>query len=397
MGKKLLMIHGGGPTAVINASLYGVLTEARKHADVEAYAAIGGTGGLLQGWIKPMSAVPHKQLELLLTTPGSAIGTSRDRLEEEEYRQMAAMLKNHGIGYVLCNGGNGTMDMCGKLHAACQAQGDDVRVMGIPKTMDNDLAVTDHSPGYGSAARYIARSVQELCADVKGLPIHVVVVEASGRNAGWVTAASALARKNPGDGPDLIYLPERPFVEEAFLQDVAKLIDQKKGVVVVASEGLRDERGQSIVPPVFQVGRSVYYGDVSAHLAGLVIQKLGYKARSEKPGLLGRSSILLQSAVDRDEARLAGEIACRAVLSGESGKMVAFRRLSTRPYQIEPFLVDIRQVMLLEKTVPDAFINPQGNHVTEAFVDWCAPLLGEDMPDMISFQDANDEEEKRPC
>lgn len=387
MRKKLLIIHGGGPTAVLNASLYGVLRQAQHSGDVEVVAAIGGTGGFLQGQLRSLSEVTPAQQSLLLTTPGSAIGTSRDALEAEHYAQMAALIRTLGIGYVLCNGGNGTMEMCGKLHAACQDARLSVPVMGIPKTMDNDLAVTDHSPGFGSAARFVARSVQEVCADVKSLPIHVVVIETNGRNAGWLTAAAALARQTQGDGPDLIYLPERPFHQEAFLTDVAALIRQKKGVVVVVSEGLKDAQGQCVVPSIFQVGRSVYYGDVSAYLAQLVIRELGYKARGEKPGLLGRASIALQSAVDRSEACLAGEVACRAALAGESGKMVAFRRLSTEPYLIEPFLVPIEQVMLTERTLPPEYINARGNQVTEAFVQWCAPLLGDTMPPMVSFRD----------
>ena len=393
MGKKMLMIHGGGPTAVMNASLYGAVIEAKKHQDVEIYAAIGGTGGVLRERLRSLNDVPQEELALLLTTPGSAIGTSRDPLEEKDYERMARVLRRHGITHVLCNGGNGSMEMCGKLHTACQKDGYDIGVMGIPKTMDNDLAETDHSPGFGSAARYIARSVQELCADVKGLPIHVVILETCGRNAGWVTAASALARKNPGDGPDLIYLPERPFVEEEFLQDVAQLIEKKKGGVVVVSEGLTTPEGKNIVPPILQVGRSVYYGDVSAYLAGLVVQKLGYKARSEKPGLLGRSSISLQSPVDREEARMTGEMACRAVLAGETGKMVAIRRLSSAPYKVELYLAEIEQVMLTEYKMPDSFINDRGNDVTDAFVQWCAPLLGDDLPQMISWNDNKDWEE----
>lgn len=183
------------------------------------------------------------------------------------------------------NGGNGTMDACGKLCATLEGTG--IRVMGIPKTMDNDIAVTDHAPGFGSAARYIAQSVAEVTADVRGLPIHVVVIEASGRNAGWITAASALAQQAGVDGPDLIYLPERPFDEEQYLTDVQKLIEEKRGVVVVASEGLKDKDGKPIVEPVFQVGRAMYFGDVSAHLANLVIKRLGYKARSENRGCWG--------------------------------------------------------------------------------------------------------------
>ena len=170
--------------------------------------------------------------------------------------------------------------------------------MGIPKTMDNDLAITDHSPGYGSAARYIAQSTRELAADIKGLPIHVVVLEVSGRNAGWVAAASALAADGNAPGPDLIYLPERTFDEERFIQDVSRLLKVKKGILVVASEGLKDKEGKPIVEPLFQVGRSTYFGDVGTHLANVVIRRLGYKARGEKPGLLGRCSVQLRSKVD---------------------------------------------------------------------------------------------------
>ncbi len=385
--QNLLIIHGGGPTAVLNASLYGAITEAKKHRDVgHIYTAVGGSGGLLHEQLRDLREIPEDRLELLLSTPGSAIGTSRDRLREDEYRRISAVLRKYEIDCVLMNGGNGTMDTCGKLYRRCRADGLDIRVMGIPKTMDNDIAVTDHAPGYGSAARFLAASVQEVCADVKSLPIHVVVIEASGRNAGWVTAASALARTCPGDGPDLIYLPERPFSEEAFLQDVSRLIEEKKGVVVVVSEGLRDEKGEPVAEPLFTSGRDVYFGDVGGHLAALVQKKLGYKARAEKPGLLGRASIAYQSPVDREEARLAGEVACKAVLAGETGKMVAFKREEGDSYKVTPFLAPIEQVMLEEKKLPDGFIAPNGHDVTEAFVKWAAPLIGEPLPQMISFR-----------
>lgn len=386
MGDNLLIVHGGGPTAVINASLYGAICEAKKHDNLEhIYAAKNGTGGLLREELIALEGVPEEKLSLLLQTPGSAIGTSRDQLEQEEYDRMVEILVKHNIKYVLMNGGNGTMDTCGKLYKTCQQKGLDIKVMGIPKTMDNDIAITDHSPGFGSAAKYIAQSVKEVCADVKGLPIHVVVIEASGRNAGWITAASALADDGDGVGPDLIYLPERPFDEDKYIEDIKKLLEKKSGIVVVASEGLKNVDGEPIVEPIFEVGRATYFGDVSAHLANLVIKRLGYKARSEKPGLLGRASIPLQSSVDREEAELAGKLACEAVLNGTAGKMVAFKRVSTEPYQIEPFLVDIDEVMMYERTVPDEYINEEGNGVTESFKEWCKPLLGEALPKMISF------------
>lgn len=391
MKTNLLIVHGGGPTAVINASLYGAIKEARKHLGDDSlehiYGAKNGTGGILKEEFIALEEVPEEKLELLLQTPGSAIGTSRDQLEQPEYDKIAEILVKWNIRYVLFNGGNGTMDTCGKLFKTCQAKGIDIKVMGIPKTMDNDISITDHSPGFGSAARYIATAVKEVCADVKGLPIHVVVIEASGRNAGWITAASSLAEDEDGVGPDLIYLPERPFYEEAYIADIKALLEKKKGIVVVASEGLTDKEGKPIVEPIFQVGRATYFGDVSAHLANLVIKKLGYKARSEKPGLLGRASILLQSSVDREEAALAGKLAAEAVLKGESGKMVAFRRVSTEPYEMEPFLVDIDQVMMYEKKMPDEYINEKGNGVTQAFKDWCKPLLGEEIPKMLTLNE----------
>lgn len=385
MAENLLIVHGGGPTAVMNGSLYGAIKEAKKSDKIgHIYGANNGTGGFLKKDFLELENIPEEKLKLLLQTPGTAIGTSRDPIEQEHYEKMADILEEENIKYVLFNGGNGTMDTCGKLHKTCQKRNLDVKVMGIPKTTDNDIAVTDHSPGFGSAAKYMAACTQELAADVRSLPIHVVVMEASGRNAGWITAASALAGEK-GYAPDLIYLPERAFDEDKFIEDVKKLLEKKSGILVVASEGLTDKEGKPIVKPVFKTERATYFGDVSSHLANLVIQKLGYKARGEKPGLLGRASIFMQSQVDIEEAQMAGELACRAALDGESGKMVAFSRVSENPYEMKPFLVDIDEVMMYERKMPDEFINEEGNGVTQAFLDWCRPLIGEELPDMISF------------
>lgn len=386
MKHNLLMLHGGGPTAVLNASLYGALRVAADSSQVEKiYGARGGTGGLLREQLIDLRAVPQDMIERLPVTPGSAIGTSRSQLTPHDYEAMAHLLQKYDIQWVLCTGGNGTMDMCGRLMRACQTIGTDVCVMGVPKTMDNDLAETDHSPGYASAARYMAQSVREVCVDVESLPIHVVIVEALGRNAGWVSAAAALAGDANGFGPDLIYVPERVFDTETFLQDVAEMLKRKQGVVAVVSEGLHGASGQPIVPPLMRTGRATYFGDVSAHLASLVIEKLGYKARSEKPGLLARASVALQSRVDREEAQLVGEEACRAVLAGETGKMVALRRVPGQTYQIQTELVPIERVMLSERVMPPEFINAQGNGVTQAFIDWCRPLLGDPLSDMARF------------
>jgi len=377
---NLLVVHGGGPTTVINASLYGVIEEAKKHGGAISgiYGAIGGVDGILKGNFVDFRKQSDQNIELLPYTPASAIGTSRKELYEEDYENIVKKLVKNNIKYLLFNGGNGSMDTCGKIYKFAKQY--DINVIGIPKTIDNDIAITDHSPGFGSAARYIAASTAEVAEDIKSLPIHVCVIEAMGRNAGWITAASALARKSKEDAPHLIYLPERPFNQNEFLQDVKKLYDKLGGVVVVVSEGLKNEKGESIVPPMFTQGRSIYFGDISAHLALMIIKELGIKARSEKPGILGRASIAYQSSVDREEAITAGAYSVQSLLKGETGKMVGFTRVSNSPYTCEPILIPISEVMMHEKKMPDNFINDRGNDVTPEFIEYCRPLIGEALP-----------------
>lgn len=379
MEKRILIIHGGAPTAVINSSLYGAVMEGRKHG-AKVLGALGGAMGLIREDLLRLDTLQDETLRLLPKTPASAIGTSRDHLNTEDYLEMAAVLKKQGISYVLFNGGNGSMEACGKLQQACKDT--DIRIVGIPKTVDNDIAVTDHAPGFGSAARYLAGTVQEIAEDVRSLPIHVCVIEAMGRNAGWLAAASSLARREDEDGPHIILCPERPFAEESFLEKVDRLHRRQGGVVVVCSEGLRDEQGNPIVEPVFQVGRSVYYGDVSAHLANLIISRLGVKARSEKPGICGRASIAWQSEVDCQEAKLAGREAVRAAMAGETGVMVGLERLPGLEYSVRTTLIPIDQVMLHERTLPLSYITSDGMNVTSKLTDWCRPLVGE-LPDFF--------------
>ena len=382
----LLVVHGGGPTAVINASLFGAVDEALKTPGVgRVLGALGGMGGITDGTFVDFAQVSPEKLSLLPSSPSSAIGTSRKPLEADDYRDLAHALECAGVRWLLPTGGNGTMNTCGEIWRACQAEGVSIDVVGIPKTMDNDIAVTDHAPGYASAALYMAASVSEVCCDVRGLPIHIVIVEAMGRNAGWVTAASALADESGTGGPDLIYLPEREFDEHAFLDDCQRLIDEKGSGVVVVSEGLHKTGGGPVAPILMQTGRSTYFGDVSAHLSRLVISELGYKSRSEKPGLLGRASMPWQSTIDRNEAIECGREAVRAVLAGDSGKMVGIERLSTSPYEVRYTRIPIEQVMLDERTLPDAYINEQGNGVTDEFRAWCRPLLGEPLRRFASF------------
>jgi 6-phosphofructokinase len=382
---NILIVHGGGPTTVINASLYGAIQEAKKYEAIDAiFGAISGVDGILNENFINFKDEAEDNIELLPYTPASALGTSRTSLKEKDYENIIKILLKNNIKYLFFNGGNGSMDTCGKIYKLAKQH--DISVIGIPKTIDNDIAVTDYSPGYGSAARYIAASTAEVAEDVKSLPIHVSIIEAMGRNAGWIAAAAALARKKEGDAPHLIYLPERPFNEAEFLQDVKELYTKLGGVVVVVSEGLKNEKGEAIVDPILTKGRDVYFGDTSAYLSTLVIKELGIKARSEKPGILGRASIAYQSSTDREEAIMAGAYSVKAALEGETGKMVGIKRVSNSPYESQLILIPIEEVMMNEKKLPDNFINERGNDVTKEFIEYCKPLIGTELPQFADFR-----------
>lgn len=376
---KLLIAHGGAPTAVINASLFGAIQAAKESGRVEqVLGAVHGSAGILEERFVNLSALDDAALDILRLSPASAIGTSRTPLEAPEYARMAEVLQKHDIGYVLFTGGNGSMDTCGKLARACEGTG--IVVGGIPKTIDNDIAVTDHAPGYGSAARFAAMTMRQIAQDVAAMPIHVCMVEYMGRNTGWITAAAALARQEAEDAPHLVLLPEAPFEEEAFLDAVDRVWQKGKGVLVAVSEGVRRADGTPVAPPIFTSGRATYFGDASGYLTRLVIERLGVKARCEKPGILGRCCPEMASAVDRAEAVRLGALSARTVLSGQGGMMSGLRRLSDDPYQCEEILIPVEQVMLHERLFPKEYIAPSGFDVTEDFLRWARPLIGEPLP-----------------
>ncbi len=382
---NVLIMHGGAPTAVINSSLAGVLAELKKqNFSGKILAARFGSSGLMKEDFIDLTNVTEDKIQGLKSTPGSAIGTSRFPLEKEDYERIIEILKKNHIKYVFLNGGNGTMDTCGNIHNLAKNCG--ITVVGIPKTIDNDIMETDHAPGYASAARYLACTVKEAIQDIHGLPIHVSVIESMGRNAGWLTAASALARNEEGDAPDLIYCPECAFDEDKFLGDIESLFTKKGGVTVVASEGLCDKDKKPIVEPIFKVGRATYFGDVSSHLANLIIKKLGIKARSEKPGLIQRASSTFASKVDVEEAFVCGSEAVKAALAGVGGVMIGLERVSTMPYQVKTTLIDINKVMLVERMFPEEFLTAEKNNVTDKFIEWAKPLIGE-IPEYVSFLD----------
>lgn len=383
--KNIVISHGGAPTSVINASLAGAVSALQNGGfSGRILGARYGSQGLFAGDFIDLTNLSKLDLEKLCLTPGSAIGSSRFPLYEKEYETIVDNLIKNDVGALLFTGGNGTMDGLGQIYEHALKRNVRLSCLGIPKTIDNDLEVTDHAPGFPSAARYMAATCHDAALDVKGLPIQVVIIEASGRNAGWVAASSALAREKDGDGPHLIYLPELPFDEESFLNDVKIEHEKHGGVLVVASEGLNDKNGDPICKAKNSTSRSAYFGEVAAFLATLVMDKLGIKARGEKPGIIVRCASNLVSEVDRGEAFLMGETAAKGAMEGKTGYMAGIKRISTSPYKIEPILIPIKDVMLLERKLPKEYIASNGHDVTPAFLDWLRPLVGE-LPEGFSF------------
>ena len=381
MGKNILVAHGGGPTAVINCSLQGVVEAARSAGfDGSIYAARFGAEGILAGDLIDLTDVPAATIARLSHTPASAIGSCRRKLTDADYPTVLETLKRFDVGYFFYNGGNDSMDTCHKVNELAKKEGLDVRVIGIPKTMDNDLDLTDHCPGFGSAARYAALSSAELALDASALPIHVVVLELMGRNAGWVTAASALAGRLTGC-PVLTYLPEVPVDEDRMLADVERTYARGKGLLVTVSEGLCGLDGKPLADTgiVDGFGHTVP-GGTAQHITDRIIQKLGLKSRAEKPGLLGRASIPYQSSTDRAEAYAVGQYAVEAALKGESGYMVAINAVRTPAYRADLSLVPLAKVANVEKKFPLEWI-ADGNQIADAFFDYAMPLMGESFPE----------------
>ena len=374
---NMLIAQGGGPTPVINSSLLGAVREAKRHPEAieTIYGARYGAEGILAGDLIDLGAVPAEKLDLLARTPASAIGSCRRKLTDADYPAVLECFKKFNIRYFFYNGGNDSMDTCNKVYNLAVESGYELHVIGIPKTIDNDLAVTDHCPGFGSAAKYAAASALELAQDAAALPIHVVVMEMMGRNAGWITAASALFTKlMPCE--HLVYLPETDFDKDEFLAAVKEKWARGRGLLVTVSEGIHYAGGAPVADSgiVDGFGHKVP-GGAAQTLSDMIMNELGIKSRSEKPGLLGRTSVALMSEVDRDEAELAGATAVRAAVEGETGYMVGFRTEREPEYKSETILVPLAEVANAEKTFPLEWITPGG--VTDEFRSYCLPLIGE--------------------
>ena len=388
MKKNVIVGQSGGPTAVINASLYGVVYEALNREDAcgTVYGMINGIEGFLNDWIMDMEPLEKSgELELIRTTPGSYLGSCRYKLPEdlgdEVYPKLFEKFEQYGIGYFFYIGGNDSMDTVSKLSRYAEKTGSDIRFMGIPKTIDNDLVRTDHTPGFGSAAKYVASTVREIAVDasVYDNKKSVTIVEIMGRHAGWLTAASVLARKFDGDNPVLIYLPETAFDPERFIADVNEALEKVSNLVVCISEGINDGNGTFICELASDVGVDNFGHKMltgsGKYLENLVKEKIGVKVRSIELNVCQRCSSAMLSATDQKEAIASGAYGVKCAIEGETGKMIGFSRLAGEDYKIDYVAEDVNLICNQEKTVPLEWITGNGSDIGQEFIDYALPLI----------------------
>lgn len=399
MRRNVIVGQSGGPTAAINSSLAGVYRTAKDRGANKVYGMLHGVQGLLQGRYLDLSEYITTELdaELLKRTPAAFLGSCRYKLPEIHedravYEKIFGILDKLDIEAFIYIGGNDSMDTIKKLSDYAIVTGHPTRFIGCPKTIDNDLALTDHTPGYGSAAKYIGTSVKEIIRDSfcleysKGL---VSIVEIMGRNAGWLTGAAALSKGEDCEGPDLIYLPELPFDLQSFSAKVKELLSQKPSVVVAVSEGIRTEDGTYVC----ELGNSVDFVDAFGHkqlsgtasyLANFIAGEIGCKTRAIELSTLQRSASHAASRVDILEAYQVGGAAVKAADEGDSGKMVVLQRLSDDPYQCGTEVKDVHKIANDEKLVPREWVNAEGTGVTDEFVAYVRPLIqGDVSPVMV--------------
>lgn len=370
--KALAYFQSGGPTAVINSSLYGVIEEAKKHPEIgDILGAKYGVEGLINNDFVDLRSIPEEKIKLLQQTPGAALGSSRHKVSEEkgDFKAIAQTVQKNNIGYLLVNGGNDSMDTCFKLAELSRKNGKDLKVIGIPKTIDNDLAETDHSVGFPSAARHVMNMVKMVVLDASAYKEgKVVLVEIMGRNAGWLTASTDLLSDN--ERPDLIYLPESPFDEEQLLRDVKEIYEKKRYCVIALSEGIPVHH--EILTKKDPFGHSSLEG-VSSSLAKLIKEKLGIGVRSMELSTPERADPAFVSLTDRKEAIRCGAFAVKEVTAGQSEKMVAIKRISSKPYRVSYGLVDLAKVANAVKEFPKEWI-VSSKELSNEFKDYLTPL-----------------------
>lgn len=393
MKKNILVGQSGGPTAVINSSLYGVLLEGSKSEQIDrVLGMVNGIEGFLNGQLLALDEIPQEKAVLLRTTPAAYLGSCRYKLPEDlnhaVYPQIFDKFAEYNIGYFLYIGGNDSMDTVSKLSRYGESIHSDIRFIGIPKTIDNDLIMTDHTPGYGSAAKFVASMVRQMVMDSEVYNTKsVTLVEIMGRSAGWLTAASVLARKYKEDNPVLIYLPEASFDVENMLERIQALLKTKQNLIICVSEGIHDQNGkliceyqQEIATDVFGHKNLTGCGKV---LENIIKERLGIKVRSVELNITQRANAIEASLSDVDEAQTCGQEGVCAALQGNTGIMIGMQRSEAASYQIAYQAVNVNQVCNQEKLFPQEWITNEGTDIDEKFITYALPLIqGESRPPM---------------
>lgn len=379
-----VVAQSGGPTAVINSSVCGVIQEWLKSEGMEKlYGAIHGIKGVLEEDFIDLSSLETKTIEGLRYTPGTALGSSRYKLKEEDYFKLIQIFKKLNIRYFYYIGGNDSMDTANKVDQLAVRENYEMRVIGIPKTIDNDLPFTDHCPGYGSASKYLATTVMETGIDLQGLITNnrVTILEVMGRNTGWLAAATALAKRHEDDAPHLIYMPEVSFEKEKFFTDVEEVYRKLGHVYIVASEGLVDKKGNYLFAESSRDSFGhVQLGGLAETLKTLLENEMGLKVRCNILGTSQRSAMHFASRTDAEEAYMVGVEAVKSSIQGKSGIMIALVRKDTDDYCCGTVGVELSKVANVEKKVPLAWINSSGNFVNNTFLQYARPLIKGEVP-----------------
>lgn len=394
MKKNLLVAQSGGPSAAINATLCGVVEMGLANENIDKiYGVQNGIMGLLSERLVELQDILAEESarQLLCQTPSSVLGSCRMQLsswEESafEYEKIISIFRKYHIGYFVYIGGGDSMDTVGKLAEYCRDHHiQDVKIVGAPKTIDNDLSETDHAPGFGSAAKYIGTTFSEIACDcnVYALP-SITIVEIMGRDTGWLTAASALARMNGDHAPDLIYLCEKPFSIDNFLFDVREKMSEKRSVIVAVSEGLRNEEGEYIAETLQnqaedEFGHKIMAG-IARFLEEMLRREIGCKVRSVELNLMQRCASHVASQIDIAEAKQLGYEAAAYAFQGGTGEMACIRRISNEPYETEIYFVPVEQVLRKVKQVPLEWINEEGNDITREMMEYLIPLIQGELP-----------------
>ena len=383
---NLVIGQSGGATAVINASLVGAFNSAVQDARIDGiYGMRYGVEGLLREELIDLRQQPAGLWPRLLNTPSAALGSCRYKLQDEDPGRVIEILRRYDVHALLYIGGNDSADTTHRIAEAAQHTGYDLRAISVPKTIDNDLPITDHCPGYGSAARFISLPTIDSTMNTKSIPSHypVKVIETMGRDAGWLTASSALGKRDENDAPHILLIPEQLFNEQRFLQQVEETYHRVGYVIIVTAESIRDEQGQAL-GAAGQVGLDAFnhplLSGAAQQLVELVKSKLKLRARFEKPGDLQRMASNSISTTDRDEAYLVGKMGTQALLDGENDKMVTLIRHNEPAYHCSTGLAALREVANVQRLLPDNYLDSHKTMVTQAFYDYALPLIGEPLP-----------------